>query len=116
MITTASLIRSYRASKGFSQEYVANELGIKQAAYSNIESGKSDVTLNRLQDIAQLLEISVYDLIIESNKSNAMVNEPPAKYKAGNISLNGYEVSVTIKINNADKESEILKMIGLNKN
>ncbi|WP_113636058.1 helix-turn-helix domain-containing protein [Nubsella zeaxanthinifaciens] len=112
MVTTASLIRSIRASKGFSQEYIANELGIKQAAYSNIESGKSDITLNRLHDIANLLEVSIFDLIIDNtNKSEKEFNEPLPKYSKSN----GYEISVTIKLNDPAKEREVLNLIGINK-
>ncbi len=112
MITTASLIRSIRVSKGLSQEYIANELGIKQAAYSNIESGKADITLNRLHDVAQLLEVSVFDLIIENNnKQENQLGEPKPNY--GNGKNNGYEVSITIKLNDPGKEKEVLKLIGL---
>lgn len=114
MVTTASLIRSIRASKGLSQEYIANELGIKQAAYSNIESGKADITLNRLHDLAQLLEVSIFDLIIENNnKSENQLGEPKPTYVSGKN--NGYEVSITVKLNDPAKEKEVLRMIGLNK-
>lgn len=116
MVTTASLIRSIRVSKGLSQEYIANELGIKQAAYSNIESGRSDITLNRLHDLAQLLEVSVFDLIIENNNINSQENqlgETKPNYATGKSS--GYEVSITIKMNDPAKEKEVLKLIGLNK-
>jgi transcriptional regulator with XRE-family HTH domain len=109
MVTTASLIRSFRVSKGLSQEYIANELGIKQAAYSNIESGKSDITLNRLHELAHLLQVSIFDLIIDN--TNNQLGEPVPKYGSNNA--NGYEISVTIKLNDPTKEKEVLKLIGM---
>lgn len=113
MKTTGIIIRNIRDVKGYSQEYLANELGIGQAAYSKIESGVTDITLSRLYKIAELLEVSVYDLIpTDDNKPNQF-NEPSPKYHKGNS--NGYELSVTIKLNDPSKENEILKMIGMNK-
>lgn len=35
-------IKSYRKSQGWTQEYVANRLGISQPAYQKIEAGDSD--------------------------------------------------------------------------
>lgn len=99
-------IRNIRASKGYSQEYIANELGIKQAAYSKIESGKSDLTINRLYDVAKLLEVSVYELM----ENTFEVAEPKTNYQK---TAKGYEVSITIKLNDPGKEAELLKMVGL---
>jgi transcriptional regulator with XRE-family HTH domain len=99
-------IRNIRASKGFSQEYVANELGIKQAAYSKIESGKSDLTINRLYEVAELLQVSVYDLMENVHTVNEVKTNPK-------LVKSDYEVSITIKLNDPAKEAELLKMVGL---
>lgn len=56
-------LRNIREQKGFSQEYVANELGIKQAAYSKIESGKSDITVKRLYEVCNLFEYDVFAVL-----------------------------------------------------
>lgn len=49
-------IRKYRDEKCYTQEYMAEQLGIGQSAYYKIDSGIAKVTLERLNDIANILE------------------------------------------------------------
>jgi len=50
-------IRKIRAEKNYTQDYLAAKLGISQNAYSKIELGYSSITLNRVIEIADILEI-----------------------------------------------------------
>ena len=52
-----------RAMKDIKQYAMADKLGMTQGAYSNIESGKTKVTFDALEKIAQIFEMSVIDLI-----------------------------------------------------
>ena len=52
-----NLIRTYRLKKGYSQENMAELLGISQSSYTNIESGKNKLTIDKLLEIIQLLDI-----------------------------------------------------------
>ncbi|HLV46675.1 MAG TPA: helix-turn-helix transcriptional regulator [Flavobacterium sp.] len=56
-------IKSIREAKGFTQEYMAEQLGITQAAYSKIESGQTKLTMNKITDIATIFEMDVNDLM-----------------------------------------------------
>jgi len=56
-------IRIQRLIKNYSQEYMSWELGISQAAYSNLESNKTKPSLPRIFEIAEVLEISPYLLM-----------------------------------------------------
>lgn len=60
------LIRIQRVIKGYSQEYVANNLNMSQSAYSNMERGNSDITAKRLCQIADLLEVPPLVLLPKS--------------------------------------------------
>jgi transcriptional regulator with XRE-family HTH domain len=51
-------IKSIRKNSGYSQEYVAERLGISQKAYSDIESGKTRLKNEVLYEIAKILDIS----------------------------------------------------------
>jgi transcriptional regulator with XRE-family HTH domain len=51
-------IRKFRELAGLKQDYVANELGITQTAYSLIENGKTKVTEERLEQIAEVLGVT----------------------------------------------------------
>ncbi len=59
----ATNIRRIRESKGYTQEYIALKLGISQNAYSKIELGYTKITLERLFQIADVLEITVAELL-----------------------------------------------------
>jgi len=41
-------IKKIREKKGFSQEFVAEKLGINQSTYGKLERDKLNMTLNRL--------------------------------------------------------------------
>ena len=52
-------IRQAREAKGLSQEYMAEQLGISQPAYCNLENGKLKPKPQRLAEIARLLDADV---------------------------------------------------------
>ena len=49
-------LKEARKEKGYSHENMAAELGISQAAYTNIEKKQSNLTVERLIKIAEILE------------------------------------------------------------
>jgi transcriptional regulator with XRE-family HTH domain len=61
--TVAANIRKQRETKNYTQEYLAAKLKISQNAYSKIELGYTKITLERLFQIADVLETSTIDLI-----------------------------------------------------
>lgn len=61
--TISKNIRKYRELKGFSQEYMANQLDINQASYAKIESSSTKLTVERLFAISKLLETEVTELL-----------------------------------------------------
>jgi transcriptional regulator with XRE-family HTH domain len=56
-------IRAVRHQHNWSQEEVANKLGISIPAFSKIETGITDVNLSRLQQIADIFELSLVHLL-----------------------------------------------------
>jgi XRE family transcriptional regulator, regulator of sulfur utilization len=60
---TGSKIRKIRELKSVSQHHVAKFLGISQAAYSCIESGKTKINDEKLLKISNALDVSK-DLIM----------------------------------------------------
>jgi transcriptional regulator with XRE-family HTH domain len=59
----AASIRKKRESKNYTQEYLAYKLNISQNAYSKIELGYTKITVERLFQIADVLEISATELL-----------------------------------------------------
>lgn len=56
-------IKSIRELKNYTQEYMAEQLGVTQAGYSKIEKGKTILSYVKLVEIARILEVSVEDIL-----------------------------------------------------
>jgi len=63
MTTTGEKIRIQRLIKNYSQEYMAFMLDISQAAYSKLERNETEISMRRVYAIAEILEISSYELM-----------------------------------------------------
>lgn len=61
--TVGKNIRAVRHQNNWSQEEVANKLGISIPAFSKIETGITDINLSRLQQIADIFEMSLVTLL-----------------------------------------------------
>ncbi|SDT65824.1 Helix-turn-helix [Mucilaginibacter mallensis] len=59
----AANIRNKREHRNYTQEYLAAKLDISQNAYSKIELGYTKITVERLFQIADVLEYDVTDLL-----------------------------------------------------
>ncbi len=58
----------HRVFAGIKQETLAKKLCITAGALSNIENGKTDITVCRLLEIANVLNVSFYSLVSHPNK------------------------------------------------
>lgn len=56
-------LRIQRVIKGYTQEYMAERLKLSQNSYSKLERGLTSLTVSRLYQIAEILEISVQDIL-----------------------------------------------------
>ena len=56
-------IRLLREMRNFTQQYMADELGLSIGGYGKIERGKSDIKLSQLIKIAQILNTDLNILI-----------------------------------------------------
>jgi transcriptional regulator with XRE-family HTH domain len=66
-----------RSEKNISQEYMAEKLNITQSFYSKIENGKRELKLISLLEIAEILELDLYELLAvatpNKNSSNKIL-------------------------------------------
>ncbi len=65
-------IRNIRLSHGYTQEYMAEKLGIDTVNYGRIERGKSKLSLERFIRICEILEVSPTDLL--NNEKNGIID------------------------------------------
>lgn len=56
-------IKKIRESKNYTQEYMSNKLNISQNTYSKIETGGIKLTVDRLKQISEVLDVSLEDIL-----------------------------------------------------
>jgi transcriptional regulator with XRE-family HTH domain len=56
-------VRKLREIYGYSQEYIAFELGISQAAYSKKETGRTDLSFDCIERLAKIYQLSMMEII-----------------------------------------------------
>ncbi len=56
-------IKKFRELKGLTQENMALDLEMSQTGYGRIERGETDISLSRIESIAKVLGLTIYDII-----------------------------------------------------
>lgn len=56
-------IKKFRELKNITREHMAAELGLSVSAYGNIERNKTDLTISRIQKIAEILEVDISQIM-----------------------------------------------------
>ncbi|HLV46655.1 MAG TPA: helix-turn-helix transcriptional regulator [Flavobacterium sp.] len=94
MIKNAELkVKNIRELKNLTQEYMANQLNLSLRAYSKIESGETQLTINRINEISNILNVNPLELLGFDEKNIFNIHN-----STGN---NGYNL-----INSSDKMIE----------
>jgi transcriptional regulator with XRE-family HTH domain len=62
-------IRFMRQSKNWSQEDMADKLGMSVAGYAKIEQGKTDANFSKLEQIASVFDMDVVELLSFGEKN-----------------------------------------------
>lgn len=68
MKNTLLQIVKLRRIRKLTQQDMADELGISQRTYSRIESGDKKLDIDTLRTIAQILQVSLIELLVENEK------------------------------------------------
>lgn len=99
-------IQKIREQNDFSQEYMASKLKISRPTYIAIEKGKKDITLEEAKDIAEILNISLNQLINEKYPLSEVniVKDKPRKEE-------DTELRINIPQKNFNKFKEVLLYI-----
>jgi transcriptional regulator with XRE-family HTH domain len=56
-------IRQIRMQKGLSQENMADMLGLSTTAYGDMERGRTELSVSRLENVAKLLDVPLHELL-----------------------------------------------------
>lgn len=86
MLEIGNNIRRIREIKNYTQEAVADMVGMSVTAYGDIERGKSDVNFARLGQIAEALDVKPEEIVtFASNVFNNTVNDNGYAVNNGNV-------------------------------
>jgi transcriptional regulator with XRE-family HTH domain len=107
-------IRNLRTLKGLSQENMAGLLNMSLVAYGDIERNKKDINLTRLEQIAQVLDLTVSDILTFGDRISNFFdqcNQPSVFAGANNTQHNNYDVrEIQYKLEIALLEIEKMKV------
>jgi transcriptional regulator with XRE-family HTH domain len=98
----------------FTQEQLADKLNIEQKTYSNLENGKTQLTLERANQIAEIYDMSLIDflgfnekLIIKQIINNEIISSSPVTINKNHVSFEEYQ-ALKEKVNNLEIKLDTL--------
>lgn len=101
-------LRKIRKEKEYSQEFVAETLGLSQKTYSNIENNKSPISIDLLQEVSKLYDVEITELLnIES-----ISKEHESEINLNDKLIQQYEKRIEEKdyrLRQLEEENKILK-------
>jgi transcriptional regulator with XRE-family HTH domain len=100
-------IRRLRYNKGFSQEYVAEKLGVAGPSYSRFESGSVDIKLDHIDKLAEIFGVTNAE-ILDPNVNER--HDPFVESELKNISEELRARIAEMKQQLADKD-EIIELL-----
>lgn len=92
-------IRILRHKIGWTQTDVARKLKISTPAYSKIETGKTDMNISRLNELAEIFNVDIYTMI--GPNRNSLTNDLNAQV----LSLNQELLQTRRDLNNLQEKT-----------
>ena len=112
MLEIKTKLKSIRKEKNYTQGFVAEKLGISLRAYTKIENGETQLTIDRLGEIIEILhinpnEIFSSDICDDENETKNIENRPVAE---DSISLvQHYEETIVMLKEHIETLKELIK-------
>lgn len=74
-------LKFYREKRTFSQDFMAERIGITQPLYNRIENGSREMTINTLIKITEILDISMDSLFAKEENTDTITKNMLALLK-----------------------------------
>lgn len=79
MLDIGNTLRKYRNKNNYTQQYVADVIGISRVTYRKWENNEVDFSLSQLSKIAELYEMPIQEIIIQSDFRQIKAVSPQQK-------------------------------------
>lgn len=99
IVVISKKIRSIRKAKNWSQEEIAEKLGMSVSGYAKIERGETRHDIQKLQKIAEVFNVALMELLCNAGNDN---NPPDSNSQSS--------ITVSLQIEKIKMEMEKLKM------
>ncbi|SFB85796.1 Helix-turn-helix [Flexibacter flexilis DSM 6793] len=97
-ITVGRAIKKLREARNYTQQFVAEQLQMSQTSYSNMERGKTEISLRRLEQISSLFQISLYELLACTQPPKHLSDHERTFYQEQIVSLQRELASLRSKV------------------
>ena len=74
MLKLGNKLRQLRIDRGYSQEYLAHELGMSQSNYCKLESDNHIPSLHVIEKLASLYETTPQDILVSDGQNQIQYN------------------------------------------
>lgn len=87
---TAMRIKELRATNNLSAETLAKELGISKTAFSQLENGHVEITINKIDALAKIFHVPVSALLPQVGSISQIVHGGGSNIGGGNNTINNF--------------------------
>lgn len=99
MLEIKAKLKSIRKEKNYTQGFVAEKLGISLRAYTKIENGETQLTIDRLGEIIEILNVHPNEIFSSDVYDDARVTKKTERIPTANDSISliqHYEETISI--------------------
>lgn len=100
-------IKELRKGKGLTQSELAGKIDVSVRTFSEYENETSDIPFKKLQNIAEILEVSIFELIIDDKKGKEELKE---KTKLSQADFREKLIEV-LEIQNSDLKNDKIEIL-----
>lgn len=92
-----SRIKALRIARDFTQEQIADQIGVSRQKYARIENGANSITLDILSKVADVLSVTVGDI------TRVLDETPVVAYRAGSEGTSSQKIFEMLDLFYANK-------------
>lgn len=99
MLEIKTKLKSIRKEKNYTQGFVAEKLGISLRAYTKIENGETQLTIDRLREIIEILNVHPNEIFSSDICDDEKITKKVEKISTANDSISliqHYEETISI--------------------